>query len=245
MKEKVSIIMVTYNAINYVKKSIDSIERFTKFPYELIVVDNNSNKELKEYLKRKNNKHKVILNKKNNLFAAANNQGIEISDPQSKYLLLLNPDIEVLEHDWLKNIINVINSKSNIGIAGLKHNYKPVAPLYGALDGWCFMFKREVLNQIGLFDSKNFPWNGSPNDYTIRAFKQGWIYKYINDNDFIIHYEDMSRKENDKYKDDIPYDYYALLKKHGIKPVKKNKRIERLRKKICNKFKIMKRFYEV
>ena len=49
--EKISIIIVTYNAIDYIKKCISSIIKFSiNYDYEIIVIDNNSKLETRRYL---------------------------------------------------------------------------------------------------------------------------------------------------------------------------------------------------
>jgi len=41
-KEKIDIVMVTFNRLEFLKKTIDAINENTKHPYRIIVVDNNS-----------------------------------------------------------------------------------------------------------------------------------------------------------------------------------------------------------
>jgi glycosyltransferase involved in cell wall biosynthesis len=69
----VSIVVLTYNGLDYTKSFIDSIFRYTKTPFELILVDNASNDDTPVYLieltKTRSN-IKVILNKENKGFPA-------------------------------------------------------------------------------------------------------------------------------------------------------------------------------
>lgn len=74
--EKVSILMLTYNAPRYVYKSIKSLRRTKNVDYELIVVDNNSKNFTKRVLWNLYNKKwidKLYFNNKNILFAGGNN----------------------------------------------------------------------------------------------------------------------------------------------------------------------------
>lgn len=56
MKRKTSIIILTYNNLDYTKDCIDSILKFTKKgTYEIIVVDNLSTDGTREWLKKQKN----------------------------------------------------------------------------------------------------------------------------------------------------------------------------------------------
>ena len=54
-----SIIIVTYNSIKDVTKCITSIQNSTSMPYEIIVVDNNSNDGTRYYLRQLENKSHI------------------------------------------------------------------------------------------------------------------------------------------------------------------------------------------
>lgn len=134
----VSIIVLTYNQLNYTKQCLNSIVRQTTIPYEIIVVDNASNDETDYYLlefrreiidKRKNRNGlpanycrnvQIILNGDNKGFAAGNNVGIAQSKGQ--YVLLLNNDVVVTEN-WLEQLLLVAEHDETIGILGPVTNY--------------------------------------------------------------------------------------------------------------------------
>ncbi|MCK5080964.1 MAG: glycosyltransferase family 2 protein [Candidatus Moranbacteria bacterium] len=92
-RPKLSILILTWNGAQVIKKNLDSI--FKHWPkdnsWELIVVDNDSKDETKEIVK-KYKRIKLIENRKNHGFAKGNNIGI----PKAigKYVLFLNQDIE-------------------------------------------------------------------------------------------------------------------------------------------------------
>jgi len=128
----VSIIILTHNQLEYTKKCIDSIFRYTKELFELIVVDNGSTDGTVEYLKKmKNSKFKVkdsdyckdikiIENKENRGFAMGNNQGMAIA--KGDYVLLLNNDI-VVTQGWLEKMLAKFKEDKKIGIVGPRTNY--------------------------------------------------------------------------------------------------------------------------
>ena len=53
LMNKISIILPTYNSINYIKKAIDSIFKQTYKNWELIIIDDKSSDKTKEFLIRK------------------------------------------------------------------------------------------------------------------------------------------------------------------------------------------------
>ncbi|MHB1347907.1 MAG: glycosyltransferase family 2 protein [Candidatus Humimicrobiaceae bacterium] len=124
----VSIIIVSYNSRDYLKKCIDSILRFpphlSQNEYEIIIVDNNSTDGSvalieKEYLRL--GFIRLFKNDANKGFSHANNLAIKNSD--SRYFLLLNSDTEVYENsiDGLLEFFERLKEKKiNIGIAGPK-----------------------------------------------------------------------------------------------------------------------------
>ena len=109
----VSVIIVTWNSQATIRNCIDSLylqRDISKI--EIIVVDNGSTDgTIKEV--RKNADIKVLRNKSNFGFCAANNQGVNIST--GDYILFLNPDA-VLGDDYLGNLIRVIEKDHRIAL---------------------------------------------------------------------------------------------------------------------------------
>ena len=76
MKRKTSIILLTYNNFHYTKDCIESIRRYTeKDSYEIIVVDNASTDETKDWLKEQED-IKMLLKQENVGFPKGCNLGI-------------------------------------------------------------------------------------------------------------------------------------------------------------------------
>lgn len=88
--------------------------------YSLIVIDNGSSENDADRLKERFQNVKVIKLKQNLGFAIANNLGIRLSlRDGADYVLLLNNDT-LVDHQFLKKMIQVAENHNNIGILGPK-----------------------------------------------------------------------------------------------------------------------------
>ena len=153
-QKNVSIVVLTYNALNYVKLCIDSLQLTKEVAYNIVVVDNNSNKDTKIFLNESllSNKIDVLCNlESNRFFSKGNNIGVKIAPEESDYILLLNSDVEILDELWLKKLLDI---------------HKEGITTYGAWvddtefpdrgDGYCFLIDRKLYEQYYLDES--FPW---------------------------------------------------------------------------------------
>lgn len=92
-----SIITVTYNSESSIKKYLETLIKNLPEESEVILIDNASNDNTVENIRSFNDKRlKFFPNSKNLGFSKANNLGVRKS--QGKYLLFLNPDIEVVDN---------------------------------------------------------------------------------------------------------------------------------------------------
>ncbi len=113
-----SIIIVNYNVKEFLLNLLESIQHASKnITKEIIVVDNNSDDGSIQVLKEKFPTVKLIENKENIGFGAANNQAMEIA--KGEYLLLINPDTLVKENTF-DVMINFLKENPKVGIAGCK-----------------------------------------------------------------------------------------------------------------------------
>jgi GT2 family glycosyltransferase len=118
---KTSIIIPVFNQLAYTKKCMESIFSFgSKYDFEVIVVDNASTDDSREYLKGLGNKVTVIHNEKNLGFAKACNQGARIA--RGEYLLFLNNDT-VVTNNWLDILVKELDNNEDVAIVGPKLLY--------------------------------------------------------------------------------------------------------------------------
>lgn len=177
---KVSIIVVTYNNVELTQGCIQSLLRNTTYPnYELIIVDNASSDDTRNYLRylsRTQANVTVVLNDRNLGFAAANNQGLRLATGDC--LVLLNNDT-VLPKGWIDPLLrhlqdpqiglvgpmtNAVGNEAKVDVdyVDLEHMEafadRHVARHRGRtfdismLAMFCVAMRREVFERIGLLD---------------------------------------------------------------------------------------------
>ncbi len=111
-----SIVIVNWNVKDLLAKCLKSIYFASEnLDIEIFVVDNNSSDGSVEMLMEKFPKVNLIVNKENRGFAAANNQAIEKAT--GKYILLLNPDAEILDNS-LEKSIQFMDEHPECGVMG-------------------------------------------------------------------------------------------------------------------------------
>lgn len=109
---KLSIIILTWNGEEVIKKNLDSIfQHFDGENWEVIVVDNGSTDKTLEIVGRYS-QVKIIKNEKNLGFAAGNNVGIK--QAQGEYVLLLNQDVEEI-NDAIRKMIKFLDENNQYG----------------------------------------------------------------------------------------------------------------------------------
>lgn len=117
-KDTISIIVLTWNALEYTKLCAAALLKHTDKRHELIFVDNGSRPDTVQYLQQlseQDSRIKIILNGKNLGFAAGNNIGIAAAS--GRHICLLNSDT-VVTSGWLENMLTRMQSNPRIGMVG-------------------------------------------------------------------------------------------------------------------------------
>lgn len=219
MELKTSIVIVTFNTLDYVKKCVESVQKHTSRDHEIIIVDNASQEPTRSFvsgLKSLPN-FKVILNQENRLWSPANNQGMKYASSDSEFILLLNSDVEIFKSNWIEALQEPMIKWPNVGITGTQFNFDPVWPTLGAIDGCCFMIRKTLIQEIGYLDEK-YPWNGAGSVYTYNAWKKGWYYYHIDDDTLLIHFGKRSRFSNNIQLKNQKVPKFQIMKEVGLKP---------------------------
>jgi len=210
-----SIIILCFNQIEYTKRCLQSIEKNTSVPYELILVDNGSTDGTRAFLKEYANidsKCTLILNEDNRGFAGGNNQGIAAA--KGDYALLLNNNVVVTKH-WLNHLFSHLEKHPDVGMAGPMSNavsgpQQVQEALYGKnmtamqkfarnfaarnsgkitesmrLEGFCLLIKKAVIDVIGGLDERDIMKGFEIDDLCLRSSIAD--YKNVIARDVFIH----------------------------------------------------------
>lgn len=193
-----SIVILAFNNRQKTQACLESIRMFTGTPYELILVDNASTDDTLLYLRQQTD-IKLIANKDNKGFAAGCNQGM--SAAKGDQIVLLNNDT-VVSYRWLDNLLGALHSDPRVGIVGAMSNWviplQQMKPPYSTeaeyhqfaeafnrhdpakwrevtcLSGFCVMFRRALVEAIGLMDERFIFGVYEDADYSYRAMKAGY-----------------------------------------------------------------------
>jgi len=116
---KTSIIVLTWNGLEYTKKCLDSIYKNTNFNLcEVIVVDNGSANDTVEYL-QSIPWIKPIFNPENLGFVKGNNVALKFINCQND-VILLNNDTEIHDPLWIEKLQESAYRNQGIGIVGCR-----------------------------------------------------------------------------------------------------------------------------
>jgi len=113
---KLSIVILNYKSKNLVKGQLKKILTFKfSWPWEIIVVDNNSQDGIGQIIKKYFPVVKFLQFKKNIGMGAGNNAGIKASS--GEYILIANPDIFITE-DAVKTMVSFMDRNKKTGVIG-------------------------------------------------------------------------------------------------------------------------------
>lgn len=218
--EKVSIVILSYDLLEYTKVCIESIRRTTpESAREIVVVDNGSKDGSVEWL-REQKDILLVENKENMGFPGGCNQGIRASSKSSD-IFLLNNDTILPENAlfWLR--MGLYHSEEN-GAAGSVSNCAGGQVVASGIDnipdmlrfgertnvpmrypyenrvflvGFALLLRRSVLDRIGLLDERFFPGNNEDVDLGLRILKAGYK-NVLCKNSFILHFGSKTFHKN-------------------------------------------------
>jgi GT2 family glycosyltransferase len=106
----VSVILVTWNSAQYLRRCLEALRQQTHRATELIAIDNASSDDSLALLQA----DMLIRNDTNRGFSAAVNQGIAVA--HGEFVLLLNPDC-FLEPEYISLLVAALDARPDVGSA--------------------------------------------------------------------------------------------------------------------------------
>jgi hypothetical protein len=108
----VSIVIVNYNGLKWLKDCFDSIEQQNYKDIQIIMVDNDSKDESVDFVLKNYPQVEIVYSKSNLGFAGGNNLAIE--HIKGEYVILLNNDTKV-EKNTIGNLVKALDNNKKIG----------------------------------------------------------------------------------------------------------------------------------
>ncbi|MBE9185078.1 tetratricopeptide repeat protein [Microcoleus sp. LEGE 07076] len=137
--ERVDIVLCVHNAFEDVKECLNSIRRHTKVDYRLLIVDDGSQPETRDFLKSWVQEVSVATLFRNEMargYTKAANIGLRAS--KGDYIILLNSDT-IVTPGWIEKLIECATSRKNIGIVGPLSNcasWQSIPEIFDKNGGW-------------------------------------------------------------------------------------------------------------
>ena len=207
----VSVVIPVWNRLDMTRPCVESLRRYSRAPFEIIVVDNGSTDGTTEWLAHQPDLV-VITNPENRGFAAACNQGMAAA--RGEWIVLLNNDTKVPRR-WLDGIVFAFDAP-DVGAVGPRSNSVSgpqvvAGARYGTsseyirfaedwrrahrgstwetdrLVGFCLALRRSALDDVGGLDEAFGPGNFEDDDLCLRLRAGGW--RLLVADEVMIHHE--------------------------------------------------------
>lgn len=165
---KTAILMLTYNAPQYVLRSILGVRTTKDVAYELIVVDNHSNRltrMLLRLLKFFGMIDILYLNKTNDLFAKGNNIASRLVSGDLDYYCLLNSNVRINNSNWLEKLHGLMPDGGGISSFGAVLSEPQRA------DGYCMLINRGLYDKYMLDENYEWWWSVTKLESQILLFR--------------------------------------------------------------------------
>lgn len=207
MSFRVSVAIVNWNGLLHLKRCLPSLWAQTYADFEVILVDNGSTDGSVEWVRAQFPQVRLLVNRTNVGFAAANNQAIQAS--RAEFVATLNNDTQV-EPGWLAALVAAAEDDGSVGMCASKMLFAdrttminstgismdPVGiawdrrggerdegqetepmEVFGPCAG-AALYRRAMLDQIGLFDVRFFAYLEDV-DLAWRGRLAGWRCLYV------------------------------------------------------------------
>jgi len=144
----VDVIMLNYNGLNFTPKCIETLYKNTDYPFNLIVIDNQSTDGSAEWLDSASQSYPnmtVHFNTRlDSGYAEGINTGLKLS--KAPYVCLLNNDILIAQKNWLSLLVDALEKDPTRGIVSPKLLYPDKRIQYAGATfnqkGYCYHIGR-------------------------------------------------------------------------------------------------------
>ncbi len=165
---KVAILIVTFNAPRCCWRLLRQLRETQDVDFTVNVVDNRSRAPTRLVLMIASllgRIDRLVLLDRNTLFAEGCNRAASLATEEATHLLLLNPDIVIVNRKWLSKMM-WIHLPGITSLGSVKG-----APITRA-DGYCLLVDRDVWDKSGGLD-ENYQWWWSVTRLQASALRQG------------------------------------------------------------------------
>jgi glycosyltransferase involved in cell wall biosynthesis len=192
--------LVTFNRLEYTKKSIQSILETTQSKWKLTVVDNGSTDGTVEFLQKLHDESYI-----DNLICLESNIGIAkaaniawLLEPNAEFFVKIDNDIIIRKNSWLFAMTNLIKANASLGLVGYNVENKSY-PLIenengtrlrktdGNIGGAVVLIPARTRNLIGYWSEEYGLYGEEDADYSARIKASGLEYAYMEDEDAMFH----------------------------------------------------------
>lgn len=118
---KATICIVNYKTLSLTKCCLRSIRKFTTYPYEVIVVDNNSNDESLEYLKSLDWIRLIERDTTNDCSGGHSHSSaldVGLANCNTEFFVSMHSDTFIKKQNWLRELIGYFNNDENVSCVG-------------------------------------------------------------------------------------------------------------------------------
>lgn len=158
----ISIVIPSYNQCSFLKATINSLAEQTYNDYELIIIDDASDNETKNYIQ--NLDCIKVMNTRQKYVNANWNEGIRMAS--HRYVVIANNDI-TFSKDWDVHLLNALQ-EPDVWVASPYQTDPEYLTPYGqhersgniALRGSCFMLDKQMIDVIGYIPNDMLIWFG-------------------------------------------------------------------------------------
>ncbi|MGC1245005.1 MAG: glycosyltransferase, partial [Spirulinaceae cyanobacterium] len=119
----VSVVITTYNRLNFLKEAVSSVQAQTFQNWELVVIDDASPDDTWDWLTELQNEHiRVFRQEKNSERSAARNRGLK--EAKGEFIMFLDDD-DKLRNNALADLVKpLINDSQVVATVGARWKYK-------------------------------------------------------------------------------------------------------------------------